>query len=238
MNFEIISSFINTKKILIIFYVIISTFVNIKSYPQQFIVDNAEITDYNAFQVEAWYGKSSKWLLPAFHYFKNLEFTCGIGLEKKLNKEENNILIQGKTIFNSNDSASAVIGFVGGTILSFNNEEKIFTSFYVYTPISICIWHDKMIIHQNFGYLASTDCNGLKGLFLWGSRFEILPIEKFTFWIEVFVEGFSKPEFQIAIQLSIIESRFFSTLSYAGNFSKDDDKGLFLGISVTPPPIF
>jgi len=129
------------------------------SRAQQFVTDDAALTDFRACQLEAWHGESSSWILPACQPLRNLEITAGIGFIPETGARSTEYVLQGKALFRELTPNGVGIGAVVGagfgplTQIVGNGASDIFA----HVPVSVSLADDRLILHGNLGWHLERD---------------------------------------------------------------------------------
>ena len=121
---------------------------------QQYITDDAALTEFRACQLQMWHGERSSWLLPVCTPVKNLELSLGLieVWHDSTNGHHLEYIAQAKTLFKplATDSWGAGLVFGYGRPLTSVGTTHTY-SMYAYIPISESLWHDRLILDQNLG---------------------------------------------------------------------------------------
>lgn len=121
---------------------------------QQYITDDAALTEFRACQIQMWHGERSSWLLPVCTPIKNLELSLGL-IEVWHDGANGHLeyIAQAKTLFKplatNSWGAGLVLGY-GRPLTSVDSTHAY--SFYAYVPVSESLWNDRLILDQNVGF--------------------------------------------------------------------------------------
>jgi hypothetical protein len=83
----------------LIVLLVLSSVLTVISRAQQFATDDAAIVNYLSFQLEAWHGEKSSWILPAVQPMRGLEITPGVGWVLDDGSRKTEFVLQGKYLF-------------------------------------------------------------------------------------------------------------------------------------------
>ncbi len=127
---------------------------------QQYITDDAALTEHRACQIQMWHGQRASWVLPVCTPVQNVELSLGfIAVWDDGTMDENTghfeYVVQGKTLLRPLTTNSWGAGFVVGTgrdpaLASTNPDLR---SYYAYVPLSLSLAGDRVVLHQNTGWL-------------------------------------------------------------------------------------
>jgi hypothetical protein len=223
------------------------------AFAQQFVVDDAEIADRGACQLEAWHGQTGSWILPACQFIPNLEITAGIGfVDEDGDTRDFEYVVQGKYIFRElqpNDFAIGLVAGFGFDPLSQVTGERVH-GYFAYVPVSVSIFDDRAFLHGNLGWVYhdddhhddddghhhAPDVEGHHAV-TWGLRTDIWIAPRLALIAEIFGEDRLYPEFQLGGRVVLIPDRLELDLSWAGHTQSDmDGAGWAVGLAWTPPP--
>jgi hypothetical protein len=139
---------------------------------QQYITDDAALTEFRACQVQMWHGERSSWILPVCTPAKNLELSFGfIAVWHDQAKGHLEYVAQVKTLFKPLVADSWGAGFVLGTGRDLTSTEiPRAHSIYAYIPISESFWDDRVMLHQNVGLLHTRKARERDNSFIWAVR--------------------------------------------------------------------
>jgi hypothetical protein len=224
--------FFSTKN----FFFIIIIFYQTQFLPQQYLTDDAAIVGYNSLQLESWYGINESWILPSIQLVSPFEITIGPGFIRSDDKVSRTFLqVQAKALYKEVSTNSFGIGIASGANISLS--EKNTSNIFVYIPFSISFLNDLLLVHQNIGWAANTV--PLTHNFTSGTRIDVTPINRITFYGELASTNFATPEFQLALRFEVLQDNLAVTISYYDKLKKEfDDKGVIAGFQWTPPQWF
>jgi hypothetical protein len=124
-----------------------------------FLTDDAGLTTAGTAQIETWFragpGGWEAWMLPAAQVLPNLEATLGVGTTGGPGALAEDFVLQGKTLFKPVTPDSWGVGLTAGANLSGAGRAAGGPpgSVYAYVPFSWSLWGDRVMLHQNMGYL-------------------------------------------------------------------------------------
>jgi hypothetical protein len=138
---------------------------------QQYITDDAALTEFRACQIQMWHGERSSWILPVCTPVKNLELALGfIGVWHDKANGHLEYVAQAKTLFKPLTTDSWGVGFVLGTGRDLTSVGVRPYSFYAYIPLSESLWRDRLILHQNGGLFFNHTQAHWDRAWTWGLR--------------------------------------------------------------------
>jgi hypothetical protein len=131
------------------------------AHAQQFVTDDAAITDRGACQLEAWYGEAASWVLPACHFVREFELTGGIGFVNDGEGRSTEYVLQGKYLLREMTSNSFGVGVVAG--LGYDPLAQVaggVHGVFAYVPVSFSWREDRLILHGNLGWHLEREDHG------------------------------------------------------------------------------
>jgi hypothetical protein len=217
---------------------------------QQWVVDDAEIVDRGACQIEAWHGEVASWILPACQPFWNLEIAVGVGfVDEGDGHRETEYAVEAKTLFRplaTNDWGIGLVVGVGPNPSAAAGERR-FGDVYAFVPASLSLMDDRLILHGNVGWEWERDGHEHDGHvhdedhhhLTWGLRSDVGLTDRFTLIGEVFGEDRLLPEFQIGLRTHFEEAGVEVDLSWGGH-TQDDLRGagFTVGVALVSGRIF
>lgn len=123
---------------------------------QQYVTDDAALTEYRACQIQMWQGQRSSWVLPVCTPFKHAELSLGfIAVWEDGADGHFEYVAQVKTVARSLTTNSWGVGFVVGTGRdpAFAGTGAQTYTMYSYVPISESFAGDRLVLHENIGGL-------------------------------------------------------------------------------------
>jgi hypothetical protein len=215
---------------------------------QQFVTDDAAITEYGACQLEAWHGPRASWIQPACTPLRSLEVTVAVGfLDAGGADRDVNLLLQAKTLFRELQPGGWAWGLVAGTNPRAQTApgQRRFGTVFAYVPLSVSFGDDRLVLHQNVGWHYRRDDPGATGnepahAFSWGTRGDVWVGGRFTTIGELFGDSRgAHPQWQAGLRTEVVRERLLLDVSYGGHTAAGlQGVGLVVGIAVTPPPFF
>lgn len=209
---------------------------------QQFVVDDAGITDPGACQIEGWVGESAGWLLPACTPIGRVEFTLGVGyLDEPEGTETNRqveYVAQAKVALLPDDPGRVGLSVVGG--FGFDPFAQVtgvpLESVFAYLPLTYTLADGRAQFHLNGGWAYQHEVGNHDPIY--GIRGDVALHERVTLIGEFFGEG-SEQGAQGGLRVAVIPDLLLVDGSYGASVSGDTpDIGFALGIAVTPRAFF
>jgi hypothetical protein len=214
---------------------------------QQFVTDDAAITEYRACQLEAWHGQRASWIQPACTPVRNLEVTLAVGfLDAGGPGRERDVLLQGKTLFRPLQAGDWGWGLALGTTPRgrvFPGQRR-FGTLFAYVPLSLSLGEDRVVLHQNAGWHYRRDEEGAPGpeaahAFTWGTRGDLWLGGRFTAIAELFGDSRRAcPQWQAGLRTELWRERLLLDVSYGRHTASLPGTGFTLGIAFTPGRLF
>jgi hypothetical protein len=128
-----------------------------KAVAQQYITDDAALTEYRACQVQMWHGQRASTVLPVCTPVRNLELSLGfIALwDDGTGIGHFEYVAQAKTLIKPLVPDSWGVGLVFGTgrdpaLAGLSPNVR---SYYAYVPLSLSLAGDRVVLHENTGWL-------------------------------------------------------------------------------------
>lgn len=123
---------------------------------QQYITDDAAITERNGCQIQMWHGQRASWVLPVCTPARNAEISVGfIAVWEDGADGHFEYVVQGKTLFRPLTKNGWGAGFVvgAGRDPALASTDPELRSYYAYVPFSVSLASDRVVLHQNTGWL-------------------------------------------------------------------------------------
>lgn len=202
---------------------------------QQLVVDDAEVTEYRAFQLEAWLGTEESWILPAFSPARGLELAAGTVIME----DETFAVTEAKYQLRAPANNRAGFGLVTGALIA------PFGEFYIYVPVTLPLFEERVVLHGNAGYTLERyeidhgdhTHSHEDHFFTWGARTDVALAGPITLLGELFGANDETPDFQVGLRLEILPGLLEMDFTYGNNFSRDSSGlGFTAGLAWTPPP--
>ena len=209
---------------------------------QQFVVDDAGITDSGACQVEGWVGESAGWLLPACTPIGRVEFTLGVGYLDEAEGTETNrqveYVAQAKVALLPDDPERVGLSVVGG--FGFDPFAQVtgvpLETVLAYLPMTYTLADGRAQFHLNGGWAYQHEVGNHDAIY--GIRGDVALHERVTLIGEFFGEG-SEQGVQGGLRVAVIPDLLPVDGSYGASVSGDTpDIGFALGIAITPRAFF
>jgi hypothetical protein len=170
---------VKTLSILIIFSLAL---LHQTSDAQQMFVDDAEVTTYRSFQVEAWYGSRESWFLAAVSPIEGLELGTGIGFNSRDEFKAENWILEAKFVPMDLEAKGWSAGVVSGLLFDFDGEvEEVFA----YIPFTKIVLDGSSMLHLNAGLEAIQE-EDWEYEFIKGIRADIGITERFMILSDAF----------------------------------------------------
>ncbi len=124
---------------------------------QQYITDDAGLTPDRACQIQTWFGQRASWVLPVCTPVHNLELSLGFIAVRDDGSGAGHFeyVVQAKTIVRPLRPGGWGAGFVAGAgrdpALAGTSPDV--RSYYAYVPLSRSLAGDRVVLHQNTGWL-------------------------------------------------------------------------------------
>lgn len=209
---------------------------------QQYITDDAAITEYKACQLQLWHGERSSWLLPVCTLFRGAELSAGLIVMRESRKHyHTEYVAQVKTLLRPLSSKSYGIGIVAGTGRDpgLHRKRVASHSLYAYVPASVSLMRDRLVLHENTGWLYDTrDGEGQHSL-TWAARADVALTRRIAAIGESFGSNRGEAEFQAGVRAALRPNRVQLDASYGGSWSGDGSgAGWTLGLTLMSKRIF
>lgn len=217
---------------------------------QQLVVDDAEIVDRGACQVEAWHGERASWILPACQFLSNVEISVGAGfIDDGTGHRETEYAVEAKTLIRPLSPGSWGLGVVFGVgpNPSAEGEERHFGDVYAFMPASISLLNDRLVVHGNLGWgwhretvdhgdhVHESDDHHLT----WGLRSDVALSDTFTLLAELYGEDDRRPHYQVGLRLQHEGAGIEVDLTWGGSTHPDEEgPGFTVGLAFVSGRIF
>lgn len=207
---------------------------------QQFVTDDAAVVGHKSFQVEAWYGEYSSWLLPAWGVFKGVELTPGLGyIQDGEGDYEFQWVLQLKYIPVEIEPGKTGFGIVAGTGMAPFTQpgRRSFNDLYAYGVLGRSFFGDALHLHGNLGWIFENDADpGFPDhLLTWGLRSDVAISDRITWIAESFSGGYALPEMHTGLRFTLIQDLLEMDISYGMHTDKNETGiGFNIGLAWTP----
>lgn len=210
---------------------------------QQYITDDAAITEFRACQMQIWHGERSSWALPVCTPIRNLEISAGlIAVWRDEADGHPEYVVQVKTLLLPRANRRWSVAFVLGTgrdpgLSGIRNSGF---NVYAYVPVSAAFFADRVIVHQNIGYLYDHRAGHYndKDWLTTASRADISLRKYFVIVGEIYDSAGSDAEYQAGVRWWGRPGVVQFDLSYGGLLKKAAvAAGWTLGVALTTPRI-
>ncbi len=214
---------------------------------QQYITDDAGITEHRACQIQMWHGERSSWVLPVCSPLRNIELSLGfIAVWKDDADGHFEYTAQAKTLFRPVTTNSWGAGLVLGTgrdpaFVGLTNEGY---TLYSYVPLSLSLGGDRVILHQNTGWVYGRTAGVSSNAVTWALRGDVRVATRFAVTAEVHGAeevgssgGGAPAEFQVGVRSLMRKDRVQLDFSYGGTLrTGSPGAGWTIGLSLITPP--
>ena len=210
---------------------------------QQYITDDAAITEFRACLIQIWHGQRSSWALPACTPLRNLEVSAGlIAVWKDEADGHPEYVAQLKSILIPAKRGRTAVGLVLGTGRDpgLTGVRDPGWNVYTYLPVSTSFLNDRLILHNNIGYVYDhrTGTENDRQLTTLASRAEVSLRKYFVVVGEIYDSTGSEAEFQLGVRAWGRPDKVQFDLSYGGFLTRwGQAAGWTLGLALTTPPI-
>ncbi len=216
---------------------------------QQYITDDAAITEYRACQIQMWHGERSSWMLPVCTPLRKVELSLGfIAVWEDEADGHFEYTAQAKTVMRPLTTNSWGIGFVLGTGRdpAFSGTTSQPYSLYAYVPVSLSLAGDRVVLHQNTGWFHSRRESRGHNAVTWAARADIVVRKNLVAVAEVLgAEGVgadggagSPAEYQAGLRTWLRPETVQLDVSFGGLLSNPGTRaaGWTVGLALIAPP--
>jgi len=210
---------------------------------QQWVVDDAAITEPGACQVEGWWGETEQWVLPACTLLPRTEVTLGAGwFDRGAGGTDPHLFGEVKLLGRDSDALHWGWGVVVGTALSLESGGDRASQVFAYVPITVNLEALPLVLHANAGWALERELHGDHAHdhqgFLWGLRGDVALSDRLALLGEVSGLSGDEAEAQAGIRLFVVPDRLAVDFSYGFPLDRaEDGLGFQLGLAWTPAPI-
>ncbi len=220
---------------------------------QQYITDDAAITEFRACQIQMWQGQRSSWVLPVCTPMPRVELSLGfIAVWKDGADGHFEYAAQVKTAFRPLATDTWGVGFVAGTgrdpAFAGTGDQTI--SVYAYVPTGISLARDGLVFHQNTGVLAVRQDGAWRNAITWAARADVRLAGRVGLGVVGVVEVFgaeslglagagAPAEYQAGLRTWIRPDRVQADLSYGRALRGSvagSGAGVTIGLTLVTPP--
>jgi hypothetical protein len=217
---------------------------------QQYITDDAAVTDYRACQVQMWTGQRSAWVLPVCTPIRNLELSLGfIAVWRDGGDGHFEYVAQAKTALRPLTTGGWGAGLVVGTGRdpAFAGTGNPTYNLYAYVPATLSLGADRVLLDANLGGLYDRSGGRGAGGVTWATRADVATIRRITLVAEAYGErGLGRshldatPEFQAGVRKWLRTDHVQLDLSYGGQLEGrhlgGHGAGWTAGLTLITPP--
>ena len=217
---------------------------------QQYVTDDAALTEYRACQFQMWAGQRSTWMLPVCTPLPDVELSLGfIAVWRDGSNGHFEYVAQAKTAFRALRSDSWGAGFVLGTgrdpALAGTTAQAY--NLYAYLPVSRSFAHDALVLDENLGAIYERRERRGRSAVTWAARADSRLTRHLTAVTEVYGAhglgdgGYSAPaEFQAGLRVWLRAGHAQLDTSYGGLLrgprAGKDGAGWTIGLTLITPP--
>ena len=210
---------------------------------QQYVTDDAAITEFRACQIQVWHGQRSSWALPVCTPVQNLEVSAGlIAVWKDEADGHPEYVAQLKSILMTSAEHHWSVGLVLGTGRDpgLKGVRDPGWNLYSYVPVTASFLNERLVVHNNIGYLYvhRTGHENDHQLLTTACRADVQLRKYFVVVGEIYDSAGSEAEFQVGLRAWGRPGRVQFDLSYGGFLTRmGQAAGFTLGLALTTPPI-
>jgi len=212
------------------------------SEAQQWMVDDAAITESGACQIEAWWGETERWMLPACTLVPRTEITLGTGwFDRGADQRALHGFAQVKVLGRDAEGTRWGWGAVVGASRSGEGEGGAATQIAAYVPVTVNVQTLPLVLHLNTGWALEREthidhAHTHRGV-LWGMRGDFTLSERLGLVAEVSGLSGEAAEAQAGLRLAVVPDRLTMDLSYGVSRDRaEDGLGFQVGLAWTPAP--
>lgn len=210
---------------------------------QQYITDDAAITEFRACQIQVWHGQRSSWALPVCTPFRNLEVSAGlIAVWKDEGDGHPEYVVQIKSVLIPMNARPWGLGFILGTGRDpgLSGIREAGANIYTYLPLTTSFLNGRLLLHNNIGYLYDhrTGPENDRQLLTIASRADVSLRKHLVVVGEIYDSAGSEVEFQVGVRAWGRPGKVQFDLSYGGFVKRAGQAaGWTLGLALTTTPI-
>lgn len=210
---------------------------------QQYITDDAAITEHRACQIQMWHGERSSWVLPVCTPLPNVELSLGfIAVWDDGAEGHFEYVVQAKTLLRPLTTDGWGAGFVAGTgrdpALASTAAQQ--TTVYAYVPLSLSLADDALVLHQNTGWLHQNVAGRTADALTWAVRGEARLRRHVHAVAEAYgADGSARApaEYQLGVRGALRPERVQLDVSWGGRLrTSRRGQGWTVGLTLTTPP--
>ncbi|HUQ48365.1 MAG TPA: hypothetical protein VM053_09005 [Gemmatimonadaceae bacterium] len=210
---------------------------------QQYVTDDAALTEYRACLIQLWHGERSSWALPACTPLHDLEVSAGlVAVWKDEGDGHPEYVAQLKSILFRNKGGRFGVGLVVGTGRDpgLSDVRAPGWNVYTYLPATVSFFSERLLVHNNIGYLYDHRTgheNDHQSLTV-AVRTDVSLRKYFVVVGEIYDSSDSEAEFQIGARAWTRPGKVQIDLSYGGLLTRwERAAGWTLGLALATPPI-
>jgi hypothetical protein len=208
---------------------------------QQYVTDDAAISEFRACQLQLWYGQRSSWVLPVCTPAPDLELSVGfIAVSKDGANGHVEYVAQAKTALPGLRTNAVTTGFVFGTGRDpgLLGPRRPSTNVYAYVPASVSLAGNRLRVHENVGWFYEERHAHRRHALTLGARADLALTSRVTAVAEAYGAGGNRAEFQAGIRTWFRSSRQVQLdVSYGAELRTGrDGPGWTVGLTLVTPP--
>jgi hypothetical protein len=209
-----------------------------------FMTDDARIGTAQSCQLESWmrvYRKSTEtWNFPACNLTGNLEITGGGGHARYDGQpSSNDYVLQGKTMLKVLEPNSYGVALAVGRIYhpAATQGPNSLGNNYAYMPVSFSLLDDRLVIHNNLGWLR--DNLTKQDNLTWGTGGEYVFNPRISMMAETYGDNRNHPYWQVGLRGFIVPGKVQVDATFGNQRYGDRDTQWFsIGLRLTPDRLF
>ena len=215
---------------------------------QQWVTDDADITDYRACAFQMWHGQRASWMEPSCTPLHNLELSLGfVAVWEEQGGGRFEYEMQGKTrlrrLHTNSWGASFVVGYGRAPSFTGTVVDQGFSVF-SYVPVSVSLWSDRLIVNANAGWAYEHRADVGGNAVSWALRGDLRVRKLVTLIGEVYGAkgvGTNAPdtpgEYQLGARVWARPNRVEIDFSYGGLLvARERGPGWTLALTLITPP--
>lgn len=214
------------------------------SAARPFMTDDARITTAKSCQLESWtrfYRKSTEvWNYPACNLTGNLEITGGGGhASYDGSPSSNDYVIQGKSMIKDLEPNGYGVALAVGRVYhpAASAGPNALGNNYIYMPVSVSLLDDRLVIHNNIGWLR--DKQTQRDNLTWGTGGEYVFNPYLSMMAETYGDNRNHPFWQVGLRGFLVPGRVQIDATLGNQrYGDRDSRWISIGIRLTPDRLF
>jgi len=214
---------------------------------QQYVTDDASLTDFRACAFQMWHGQRASWLQPACTPVTDAELSIGfVAVWRSEEGAHFEYEAQVKTLLKPLETNSWGVGLVAGTGRhpAFAGVDSRGYSIFSYVPVSVSVFGDRLELDENTGWIYERRASEGGNAITWALRADVGILKYVALINEVYGAkgvGSNAPntpaEFQTGVRVWLRADRVELDASYGGTLRTGrDGAGWTLGLTLLTPP--